>query len=110
LLGEVDRLPEARTEYLKVLQLEPTNAVAAYNLAVIAGASSLVDAIRWSGKAAEWRPQEPRYAYTHAYYLMTAGNPVSAAAVLQKLLGRNPGYTEARQLLRECQKAATSRP
>jgi Flp pilus assembly protein TadD len=110
LLGEVDRLPEARTEYLKVLQLEPTNAVAAYNLAVIAGSSHLVEAIRWSARAAEWRPQEPRYAYTHAYYLMAAGNPVSATAVLQKLLARNPGYTEARQLLRECQKAATSRP
>jgi Flp pilus assembly protein TadD len=110
LLGEVSRLSEARAEYLKVLQLEPTNAVAAYNLAVIAGASSLVDAIRWSGKAAEWRPQEPRYAYTHAYYLMTSGNPLSAATVLQTLLARNPGYTEARQLLRECQKAAAGRP
>ncbi len=110
LLGEVNRLPEARSEYLKILQLEPTNAVAAYNLAVIAGASSLVDAIRWSGKAAAWRPQEPRYAYTHAYYLMISGNPQSAATVLKELLAKNPGYTEARQLLRECQKAAASRP
>jgi hypothetical protein len=50
------------------------------------------------------------YAYTHAYYLMAAGNPVPATAVLQKLLARNPDYTEARQLLRECQKAAAGRP
>jgi len=110
LLGEVNRLPEARAEYLKVLQLEPTNAVAAYNLAVIAGSSSLGDALRWSGRAAEWRPQEPRYAYTHAYYLMTAGNPVSAMVELRALLERYPDYTDARQLLRECQKAAADHP
>lgn len=102
LLGEVNRLPEARGEYLKVLQVDPTNAVAAYNVAVIAAPASLTDAIKWSRKASEWRPDEPRYAYTLAYYLMTSGNPKSAEAVLQSLLKRFPDNVDARRMLDEC--------
>jgi Flp pilus assembly protein TadD len=104
LLGEVNRLPEARGEYLKVLQFDKSNAVVAYNLAVIAGSSSLAEAIKWSRQAAEWRPEEPRYAYTHAYYLMTSGNPKSAEAVLQSLLKRFPDNVDARRLLDECRR------
>lgn len=110
LMGEVNRLPEAKAEYANVLQLDPTNAVAAYNLAVLAAPTSLVEAIKWSRKAAEWCPGEPRYAYTYAYYLMVSGNAGAAAGVLQELLGRYPDDREARQLLEECRNNRATRP
>ncbi|MCX6998445.1 MAG: ammonia-forming cytochrome c nitrite reductase subunit c552 [Kiritimatiellaeota bacterium] len=101
LLGEKGDLSGARAAYLMVLRHDPSNAVAAYNLGVIAARSNVVEAINWSRQAAAWRPAEPRYAYTHAYYIMASGHPADAAEALRALLQKHPGYEAGWSLLVE---------
>jgi cytochrome c-type biogenesis protein CcmH/NrfG len=55
-------------------------------------------------KAAELRPQEPRYAYTLAFYLNQKGDRNEAVRTLQALTEKYPGYKEAEMLLGEISK------
>ena len=56
-------------KYLRAaLKADPQMAQAAYNLCVITAKDRLDEAVTWCRKAAELRPQEPKYAYTLAFY------------------------------------------
>jgi len=56
------------------LKEDPTLAVAAYNLCVITARDRISEAVTWCRKAAELRPQDPKYAYTLAFYLNQKGD------------------------------------
>jgi len=101
LLGEQGKLAAAREAFLQTLQCDPSNAVAAYNLAVIAAPGAPAAAVDWARRAAAWRPDEPRYAYTLAYYLNESGQPAAAADVLRRLAEQHPAYEAAWPLLVE---------
>ena len=101
LLGEKGDLSGAQASFLKTLQCDPSNAVAAYNLSVLAARTSVAEAVDWSRRAAEWLPAEPRYAYTHAYYLLECGRPAEAAEMLRALLQKHPAYEAGWPLLVE---------
>jgi tetratricopeptide (TPR) repeat protein len=74
-------------------------AAAAYNLAVLTAPRQLAEAVALSRKAAEARPDEPRYAWTLAYFQDRAGDRVSAVRTLEDLLRSHPGYGDAALLL-----------
>jgi tetratricopeptide (TPR) repeat protein len=94
LLGEAGRFDEAAAAHRKALKADPELAAAAYNLGVILSAKEPVEALRWCRRAAELRPDEPKYAYTVAYYLQEQGDTNGAIAVLEKLIVEHPGYAE----------------
>jgi tetratricopeptide (TPR) repeat protein len=99
LLAERGRPAEARDALRRALELDPRNAAAAYNLSVVVGEASPKEAASLAGRAAELAPQEPRHAFTQAFYLEKAGDAAGAERVLRALVTRHPGYRDAWALL-----------
>ena len=54
-----------------------------------------------AGKASELRPDDPRYAFTLAFYLHKKGENQQAVKVLDALLEKHPNYRDAQMLKRE---------
>ncbi len=87
-------------KYLKAaLKADPQMAQAAYNLCVITSKDRINEAISWCKKAADLRPQEPRYAYTLAFYLNQKGDRDESVRTLNAILEKYPGYKDAEMLL-----------
>jgi tetratricopeptide (TPR) repeat protein len=95
LLAEKGQPAEAQAALRRALELDPANAAAAYNLAVLIGAAKPGEAASLAGRAADRAPEEPRYAYTQAFYLEKAGDVTGAERVLRALVARHPGYRDA---------------
>ncbi len=88
--------------YLKVaLKTDPQMAQAAYNLCVIISKDRINEAITYCKKAAGLRPQEPRYAYTLAFYQLQNGNERAAVKTLDGLIEKHPAYADSYLLLGE---------
>ena len=97
--------PKGAEQYLKkALKADPQMAQAAYNLCVITAKDRINEAVNYCKKAAELRPQEPRYAYTLAFYLNQKGDRNEAVKTLQTLIEKYPGYKDAEMLLGEISK------
>ncbi|MEW6747540.1 MAG: tetratricopeptide repeat protein [Planctomycetota bacterium] len=99
LLGEMGRGQEAEQVLRTVFEIDPTSAVAAFNVAVLVAEMHLGEAIQWCEKAVRLRPEEPRYAYTLAYYVMQSGDSALAAGLLRDLIERHPVFVDAILLL-----------
>jgi tetratricopeptide (TPR) repeat protein len=99
LLAERGDVKEAEMFLRAALKTDPQLAQAAYNLSVILSSDRIEEAIEWCRKASELRPNEPKYAYTHAFYLRQSGNTEAAIQVLAELIERVPSYADAYQLL-----------
>jgi tetratricopeptide (TPR) repeat protein len=99
LLAETDRAGDAKTELGRALELDPHNAAAAYNLAVLVAPESLRQAATLAGRAAEASPEDPRYAWTEAFYREKSGDVEGAVRVLERLVVRHPGYRDGWALL-----------
>jgi tetratricopeptide (TPR) repeat protein len=90
---------EAEKFFRVALRTDPNMAEAAYNLGVLLAQHRRDDAVDFCRRAAQLRPDEPKYGYTLAYFLERAGDRQSAVQVLTDLLQRHPGYRDARGLL-----------
>jgi Flp pilus assembly protein TadD len=99
LLAERQRPAEARDALRRALELDPRNAGAAYNLAVLVGEASPKEAATLAGRAAALAPQDPRYAFTQAFYAEKAGDAGAAERVLRALVAHHPGYRDGWALL-----------
>jgi tetratricopeptide (TPR) repeat protein len=96
-------------KYLKAaLKADPRMAQAAYNLCVITSKDRINEAVTWCWKAAELRPQEPRYAYTLAFYLNQKGDRDEAVRVLKILVEAYPQYKDAEMLLKDISRQGPS--
>jgi len=98
-LSERGRPAEAQASLRRALDLDPRNAGAAYNLAVLVAEASPKEAASLAGRAADGTPEDPRYAFTQAFYLEKAGDAAGAERVLRALVARHPGYRDAPALL-----------
>lgn len=97
--------PQGAEQYLKeTLKADPQMAQAAYNLAIIVSKDRLGEAVTLCRKAAELRPEEPKYAYTLAIYLNQKGDRDEAIRTLQAIIGKYPGYKDAEMFLKELMK------
>ena len=85
-------------------------APAAYNLCILSAKDRPKEALSWCKKAAELNPQEPKYAYTLAFYQKEQGDPKGAAATLKDFLSRRPGFTDGYLLLAEIYARQGDRP
>jgi tetratricopeptide (TPR) repeat protein len=101
LLAEEGKTAEAETALRGALKADPGMAPAAYNLAVLVASKNVAEALDLSRRAAELRPEEPRYAFTLAFYQRQRGDLAGAVTTLQALLRRHPAYGEAYLLLAE---------
>ncbi len=99
LLAEGGNTAEAEQVLRAALKADPTLAAAAYNLAVLVAPRKPAEAVELSRKAAQARPDEPRYAWTLAYFQDRTGDRSGAARTLEDLLRRDPGHGDAALLL-----------
>jgi tetratricopeptide (TPR) repeat protein len=95
LLGEGGRLEEAASAHRAALEIDPDLAAAAYNLGVILAGDDVKEGLRWCRRAAELRPEEPKYAFTVAFYVERSGDLGEAVALLERLIIGHPGYADA---------------
>ena len=83
------------------MRADPQMAQAAFNLCVLLSKDRLDEAVTWCRKAAELRPQDPKYAYTLAFYLNQKGNRDEAIRTLQAILEKYPQYKDAEMFLND---------
>ncbi len=95
LLAETGRLKEAEKALAAALQANPQQAVAAYNLSVIVSQYDMDKAVQYAEIAADARPEEPKYAYTLAYFQEQNKQQPEAVETLKTLISRHPLYLNA---------------
>lgn len=101
LLGEQGRRGEAAHAFRRTLETDPVSVVAAYNLCVLLSDDRIEEALPWCRRAADLRPEEPKYGYTLAFYLYRTKEPEEAARVLRGVIEQCPAYAGAYALLGE---------
>ena len=79
----------------KALELDPQMAGAAYDLAVLVGQPRSGKSRGLCATAAESHPEEPKYAFSHAYYLLLQKKQKEAIPILEALLKLHPAYVDA---------------
>jgi tetratricopeptide (TPR) repeat protein len=99
LMAELNKLGEAEQAFRATLKADPKSAQAAYNLGVLVSKDRPAEAISWCQKAASLRPDEPKYAYTLAFFQRQQGQTNEAAQALERLIAQAPAYGEAYALL-----------
>jgi Tfp pilus assembly protein PilF len=99
LMAEQGKISDAEQALKTALQANPKQAVAAYNLSVITASRSINEAVLYAKTAAESAPEEPKYAYTLAFYQMQNNQKTEAVRTLQGVIKSNPGYLTAVSLL-----------
>jgi tetratricopeptide (TPR) repeat protein len=95
LLAEMGKNAEAEDALRRAWKEDPQMAGAAYNLAVLIGARDLREAAGLCAKAAELQPQEPKFAFSLAYYQVQLGNETEATVTLEKLVQLHPDFMDA---------------
>ena len=101
LLAELGKLDEAEKALKTALQANPEQAVAAYNLSVIVSQKNIGEAVGYAEIAANANPDDPKYAYTLAFYQAENGQKNLAISRLKKLIEKHPDYLSAVSFLAE---------
>jgi cytochrome c-type biogenesis protein CcmH/NrfG len=101
LLVEQQRTVEAETAFRTALKHDPANAAAYFNLAVMFSSEKPKNSLEWCRKAYEIEPDDPKYAYTYAYYLNRNGKSDMAVALLAKMVDMKVSHPETYALLAE---------
>jgi Flp pilus assembly protein TadD len=101
LLAETGKTGDAEALLRTAADHPPTTAQAAYNLAVLVSKDRPAEALKWSRKAAEAAPGEPKYAFTLAYFQSAGGDLAGAEATLMECLRRHPAHGDSILLLGE---------
>jgi Flp pilus assembly protein TadD len=99
LLMELKRTVEAEAAFRNALKFDPANAAAYYNLGVMFAAEKPNNSLEWCRKAHIIEPDDPKYAYTYAYYLNRSGKPDLAVAILKKMIAKQVAHPETYALL-----------
>ncbi len=99
LLAEQGKLKEAEKALNAALLANPDQAVAAYNLSVISARHSIDEAVKYAEIAADAMPNEPKYAYTLAFYQLENNQKIQATRTLQEIIKDHPAFLNAVSLL-----------
>jgi tetratricopeptide (TPR) repeat protein len=101
LKAEKNDLKAAEKHFKAAFAADPRMAQAAYNLCIITAGNRMDEAVAWCRKASDLMPQEPKYAYTLAFYLNQKGDRAEAIMILKGLTEKYPQYKNAEMLLKE---------
>jgi tetratricopeptide (TPR) repeat protein len=104
LMAELGRMKEAEHALMTAFMADPQMAQAAYNLCIILARDRIEEAIGFCKKAYEIRSDDPKYAYTLAFYLYQKGDRDEAVRTLTAIIEKYPGYKDAEMLLMEISK------
>jgi tetratricopeptide (TPR) repeat protein len=99
LRAEENDLGAAEKHLRAAFKADPQMARAAYNLSLILSKDRLDEAMNFCGKAAELRPDQPRYAYTLAFFRQQRGDFLGASGLLEGIVTKYPAYADAYVLL-----------
>ena len=99
LMAEMGRMEEAEQAMRKVAEINPGSAQAAYNLSVMLAGKDPEESLKWSQKAAELDPADPKYAYSYAFYLHQSGAKDRAIRLLDINLNKFPEHLDSWLLL-----------
>jgi tetratricopeptide (TPR) repeat protein len=99
LLGEGGRRTEAIAALRAALVADPKMAAAAYNLGVLLADEEPAAGLGLCLRAAKLQPDNPKYAWTVAFYQARAGDLPGAARVLERVVRAHPEYADAWALL-----------
>jgi tetratricopeptide (TPR) repeat protein len=99
LMGEMGRLEEAEASMRKVFEINPESAQAAYNLSVMLADRDTIESLEYSRQAMELGIDQPKYAYTYAFYLLRSGENAKGQSVLEQTISSFPAYPDAWLLL-----------
>ena len=110
LQAEQNRAKEAEQELKEAIRLDPKMAPAAYNLCILTAKNRPKEALSWCRQAVALNPQEPKYAYTLAFYQKEQGDPHGAVTTLKDLLARRPGSADGYFLLAQIYLQQGERP
>ncbi|MGQ8336133.1 ammonia-forming cytochrome c nitrite reductase subunit c552 [Sunxiuqinia sp. A32] len=92
LMAEMQKMDDAEKALRTVLKTNKENATAAYNLSVIVSQKDLNEACEFSKIAMEAEPQDPKFAYTHAYFLNQNKQQEKAIEILDSTIQKNPDH------------------
>lgn len=93
LWAEQGNLQEAEKAFRTALTSDPDQAEAAYNLGIILASDRIDEALIFCRKAFELNPDEPKYAYTLAFYLDKTGDYIKAIPILDKMVEKRTVYS-----------------
>jgi len=99
LMAELGRTEDAEHALMTAFMSDTQMAPAAYNLCVMLGKDRIEEAIGFCKKASEIRPDNPKFAYTLAFYLNQKGDRDEAIKTLKAIIEKYPGYKDAEMLL-----------
>jgi tetratricopeptide (TPR) repeat protein len=100
LKAEQNDAKQAELSLRAALKHDPQMAQAALNLCVLLAQDRLGEAVGFCREAAKLRPDDPKIAYTLAFYLNQKGETAEALTTLQAVVEKYPNYQDAQMLLR----------
>ena len=89
----------AESHLREALESDPSMAEAAYNLGVLLANQDPKQGIAYCRKAFELRPENPKYAYTLAFYEYQAGHVNAAVKTLKELTTNQTSFADGYALL-----------
>lgn len=99
LKAEENDLGAAEKHLRAALKADPQMAQAAYNLSVLLAKDRLEEAVELCAKAAQLRPDQPKYAYSLSIFEARKGDMDSAIRGLEEIVARHPSFPDAYLLL-----------
>jgi tetratricopeptide (TPR) repeat protein len=99
LMAEMQKLNEAEKAFKKVLEINKNNSTAAYNLSIIVSSVDLDEACTLSKQAMNSSHDDPKYAYTYAYFMNLNHHQEDAIKQLEKIIAQNPNHIASVYLL-----------
>jgi tetratricopeptide (TPR) repeat protein len=99
LMAERQKMEEAEKAFRTVLNVNAKNSTAAYNLSVIVSSRDLNEACSLSKQAMNASPDDPKFAYTYAYFLLQNMKKPEAIPLLEKTIKKFPDHLSSVFLL-----------
>lgn len=99
LMAEMQKMTEAEKAFRTVLKVNAGNSTAAYNLSVIVSSRDVNESCKLSKQAMDATPDDPKFAYTYAYFLNQNKKQTLAILQLEKILKKFPDHLSSIFLL-----------
>ena len=99
LMAEMQKMAEAEQAFRTVLKVNDKNSTAAYNLSVIVSSRDLNESCKLSKQAMNASPEDPKFAYTYAYFLNQNKQQSEAMKQLEQTIKKYPDHLSSVFLL-----------
>jgi len=99
LMAEMQKMDESEKSFRTVLKVNPENSTAAYNLSVIVSSKDMDEACKLGKQAMDATPEDPKFAYTYAYFLNQNKQQKAAISQLEKTIKKFPNHLQSVFLL-----------